>query len=253
MTQVADEQGLWMVRLDPGRQSLDGRLHRMLVPLGGWCKVQLSGTPEGDSDQLLAECDVNGPTWSANLKYGSIAGGIVYGCNFYQAITPRLHMGAEGMYVAVNGNQLSNYTIKYTWPASTGDEDGAVVSKNASTAKPGASPIDTGGSTTLVANLNPAQMMATMNVKRVVTPQRVTLGAELQFSPLSLESQVAIGADFNWQKSQLQLCLHGDGRLQSLLDVKLGRAPGSPSLKLSADVNHFTEEMRFGYGITVEG
>ena len=87
----------------------------------------------------------------------------------------------------------------------------------------------------------------------VVNPDRVTLGAELQCSPTSLESQVLVGAEFNLTRSKVNVCVDGTGRVQSVLEAKLGMAPGSPSLSFAAEVDHGKDTMRFGYGLNIGG
>jgi mitochondrial import receptor subunit TOM40 len=249
LTQVADDQGLLMARVDPGRGSVDGRIHRAI--LGGLAmgKLQVNVSTEGQGDQMLAEVDLGGQSWTGNLKYGSMGGGLVYGCNYFQAVTPKLSMGGEGMYVSANQNLLSNYTLKYTIPAKTGEEDSPVQA-----AAKAASPMsENAGSSTMCVNYNSGQTALSMNYKRVVTPNRVTLGAELQCSPFTLDSQVLLGAEFRLQRSKFAVCIDGTGRMQSTLEAKLGMAPGSPSLNFAAEVDHIKEEMRFGYGMTIDG
>ena len=63
--------------------------------------------------------------------------------NYYQAITNRLSMGGEGMYIGVNGNQITSYTLKYECDAKGGDSDegvsntaGSSTSKNPSKVQP---------------------------------------------------------------------------------------------------------------------
>ncbi|GAX26344.1 mitochondrial import receptor subunit TOM40 [Fistulifera solaris] len=245
VTQVADEQGILMTRVDPGRGSVDGRVHRAVLGGLAMAKLQLGLSPDGQQDQALAELDFGGLTWTGNLKYGSMAGAIVYGCNYLQSITPQLQMGGEGMYIAANQSLISNYTLKYTIPASTGDETSAL---------PGvAKGPERKGSSMMCVNYNTAQNALSLNYKRVVTPNRVTLGAELQCSPLTLESQVLLGAEFKLHRSRFAICVDGGLRTQSILEAKLGVAPGSPTLNFSADVDHLNDAMRFGYGITIEG
>jgi mitochondrial import receptor subunit TOM40 len=249
LTQVADDQGLLMARVDPGRGSVDGRIHRAI--LGGLAmgKLQVNVSTEGQGDQMLAEVDLGGQSWTGNLKYGSMGGGLVYGCNYFQAITPKLSMGGEGMYISANQNLLSNYTLKYTIPAKTGEEDSPVQA-----AAKAASPMsENAGSSTMCVNYNSGQTALSMNYKRVVTPNRVTLGAELQCSPFTLDSQVLLGAEFRLQRSKFAVCIDGTGRMQSTLEAKLGMAPGSPSLNFAAEVDHLKEDMRFGYGMTIDG
>ena len=252
LAQVADEAGLAMARVDPGRKSVDGRIHRAVLGGAAMLKLQVGVSSEGQSDQLLTEADFGGMTWTGNLKYGSMGGGIVFGCNYFQAITPRLSLGGEGMYVAANQNLLSNYTAKYKIPAKAGVEDGNMETVLPSSAT-GVAAGDNSGSSTATANYNPAQGMLSVNYQRVVTPSRVTLGAELQCSPQSLESQVILGAEFNLTRSKVNLCVDGTGKMQSVLEAKLGMAPGSPALSFSAELDHASDTMRFGYGINIGG
>jgi mitochondrial import receptor subunit TOM40 len=135
-------------------------------------KLQVNVSTEGQGDQMLAEVDLGGQSWTGNLKYGSMGGGLVYGLNYFQAITPKLSMGGEGMYISANQNLLSNYTLKYTIPAKTGEEDSPVQA-----AAKAASPMsENAGSSTMCVNYNSGQTALSMNYKRVVTPNRVTLG-----------------------------------------------------------------------------
>ena len=238
LTQVADENGLLMARADPERGSVDGRIHRALLGGAVMAKVQLGVSVEGQNDQILADIDFGGQTWTGNVKYGSMGGGLVYGMNYFQSMTPNLAIGGEGMYVAVNQNLLSNYTIRYTKAAMNAEEEKVSM--------------DT--PSTIIANYNTTQGgMLTLNYKRVVTPNRVTLGAELQCSPMTLESQVAVGAEFKLTRSKMALCVDGSGKIQSTLESKLGAAPGSPKLNFSAEVDHAKDVMRFGYGLNIEG
>jgi mitochondrial import receptor subunit TOM40 len=252
LTQVADEQGLLMARVDPARGSIDGRIHRAVLGGLAMCKVQLGLSPDGQGDQVLGELDFGGLTWTGNLKYGSMGGGIVYGCNYLQAITPKLVMGGEGMYISANQSMLSNYTLKYSIPAKTGEED-TTLAAVAPTRQPGAPPGDTAGSSTMCINYNASQAALSCNYKRVVTPNRVTLGAELQCNPFTFESQVLVGAEFKLQRSRIAFGIDGGGRMQTLVEAKLGMAPGSPTLNFSADVDHLKDEMKFGYGINIDG
>ena len=252
LAQVADESGLMMARVDPGRGSVDGRIHRAV--LGGLAnlKLQVGVSTEGQGDQVLAEADFGGQTWTGNLKYGSMGGGIVFGANYFQSITSKLALGGEGMYIAVNQNLLSNYTIKYTAQAKSAvDEEEDVLGLGG-----GSGSGSTGNSdclSTIIGNYNSAQGMLSLNYQRVVNPGRVTLGAELQCSPASLESQVLVGGEFNLTRSKVNICIDGSGRVQSVLEAKLGMAPGSPSLSFSAEVDHGKETMRFGYGLNIGG
>merc|ERR1711957_361442 len=221
------------------------------------------GGGDGQNVQMLGELDFGGLTWTGNLKYGSMGGGNVFGMNYYQSITDRLAMGGEGMYIAVNGSLLNSYTMRYEMEAPNGlDEDegndtlkgnDAIAAAAASAVGPGSSSLDTRQSSWFLGNFNPSQGQLNLHYKRVVTPNRVTLGAELTCSPFTLESQVAFGAEFQLTRSKVALAVDGTGKLQTVLETKLGMAAGSPSLNFSAEVDHGNDAMKFGYGLNIGG
>jgi len=272
VTQVADEDGLYMARYDPEKGTVDGRIHKALMGGAVLAKIQMSlsappppkgsdgsenpeatasmGGPPGQNDQCLGEIDFSGLTWTANLKYGSMACDNIYGLNYYQSITESLAMGGEAMYVAANGNLISSYTAKYEMDAKSGldEEDSDDFSKRTSDS---ASPTGKGrASSWFMGQVNPGQGAMNLYYKRVVTPNRVTMGAELQCNGI-MESQVTFGAEFSLTRSKVCLAIDGSGRIQTVLETKLGMAPGSPTLNVNADVDHSKDIMRFGYGLNV--
>ena len=84
-----------------------------------------------------------------------------------------------------------------------------------------------------------------------VTPSRVNVGVSLECSPVTLESQFVVGAEFNLTRSKMNVCVDGTGRVQSVLEARLGREPGSPSLNFAAELDHVKGLMRFGYGLNI--
>jgi len=251
VTQVADESGgLMMARVDPERGSDEGRLHRVLFGGLAMGKLQVSvsagGGEASSNDSLMGEVDVGAGTWTANLKYGSMGGGIVMGCNYFQSITPNLSMGGEGLYLAANQSLLSNYAVKYTMAAKTGDD---LADANLPSL-----PNETTGSSTFFANYNSAQNVFSLAYRRLVTPpSRVQMGAELQCSPVTLESQVTLGAEFKLERSKVSVCVDGGGKIQTVVEAKLAKQQGSPTMNFSGELDHWNNVMRFGYGINIEG
>ena len=241
LAQVADETSMCFARIDPSQSSVDGRIHKALLGGVAVAKLQLGLSAEGQADQCLLDVDLNGMSWSGNLKYGSMGGGPVYGCAFHQGITSNLSMGGEGMYVAANGNMMSNYLMKYSFNAS-GESD---EEKNA---EPRSSAV-----CVQFAPSGPSPMPLTLNYKRTVTPKRVTLGAELSCDPSTLQSSVALGAEFKFNRSKLHVTMDGNAKMQSVFETALGKEPGQPKLSLCAELDHLKDEMRFGYGLAIDG
>jgi mitochondrial import receptor subunit TOM40 len=264
ISQVADEHGLLMARIDPMKGSLDGRIHKPILGGIAMGKLQLAVTAPDNkdgaaqaNDTIMAELDFGGNTWTGNIKYGSMGGGLVYGMNYIQSIHPNVAAGGEGMYIASTSNFISSYGMKFNWKAKSGQNelDEMLIptsEQQQPPPPPGSPPSDEAGQSMLCVHYNTGQMVASVNYKRCITPNRLLLGAELQFNPMTLDSQVLIGAEYKWQRSKLNLCIDGAGRIQSLLEAKYGISPGSPSLLLSAEMDHYSDIMKFGYGITIE-
>lgn len=233
VTQVVKDSGLFMARVDPERRTVDGKIHTNLLHPATTLKVTVGASEEGQQDQLMTELDINGDTWTGNLKYGSMGGGTLLGCNYLQSVTPTIAIGGEGMYIASNQAMVTSYLARY--------------SSSNLTPEPSSS-------TCMIANYSPAQGQLGLLYKRVVTPHRVTLGAELTCFPMvSPESTVSFGAEFQLLRSKMNVTVDGSGKVCSVLEAKLGTMHGSPSLNFSGELDYVKDSMKFGYGITIGG
>ena len=270
VAQVGDENGVIVSRLDTARGSIDGRVQRLL--LGGLLmgKLQLS-LSNSDNDVFLAEVDIGTTipicTWTANLKYGSMGGGPAWGGNYWQAITPQLTLGGEGMYIAAQGAAVATYALKYNFQApltqqeqeeaAASSSSGSSGSSQAQQSPPGMPPPEGAGASSICANFHSGNGVLTMNYRRVITPQRVTVGAEMAlplFDPFSAPPEVSVGAEFNLTRSKLQFALDAStGKISSVLETKLGMAPVAPRFGLCATVDHLNQDYKFGYQINMEG
>lgn len=220
-----DGRGLYS-RLDPEQGRVDGTI---ALPLPfGMAKIQTGVSSEGSQDVLQAEVDIGAETWMGNLKYGTMGGGIMFGCNYFQSVTKNLALGGEGMYLGGNKALLSSYMMRYGWDAPGED-----------------------GKSCMVANFNTGQGLLTLNYSRAVTKDRVSLGAELQCQPQTMESQVLFGAEVKLQRSKINLCIDGTGKIQNVVEAKLGISHDAPKLSFSAEMDHGQDIMRFGYGINI--
>jgi len=264
LAQVADESSLCFARIDPSQSSIDGRIHKSLLGGMAVAKLQLGLSAEGgQNDQCLVDVDLNGMSWSGNLKYGSMGGGPVYGCAFHQGITSNWSMGGEGMYVSANGNMMSSYLMKYSFNASgegrsnSSSSSSDTITTNNDVAAAAITPPAAPPSSTVCVQFapsGPSPMPLTLNYKRIVTPKRVTLGAELSCDPMTLQSHVLLGAEFKFGgRSKLQIAVDGNAKMQSNFETSLGKEPGQPRLSLTAELDHMKDEMKFGYGLAIDG
>jgi len=268
ITQVGDDSGgIFVSRVDTARGGVDARMHRPL--LGGLALLKLQMSLSGsENDTLLAEVDVGTAipilTWTANLKYGSMGGGPVWGANYWQAITPNFLMGGEGMYIAAQGTPAAAYAFKYKFqaPLTPQEQEQVEAEKNKSGAAapppgpPGMPPPEAPGASSIIGQFHSNGMM-TLNYRRVVTPQRVTVGSELAFpffAPFNDPPDLLLGAEFNLTRSKLAWSMDcNTWKFNSILETKLGMSPMAPRFTLSAAVDHFNQDFKFGYSINIDG
>ena len=135
----------------------EGRFHHTLSDSGeegsvnGKLVVVTSPEMGGGNDQMLLECDVARKTCTAQAKFGTMAGGDYASMSFLQAVTPRWSVGGDASYIGVQGAAVGSYGARYAAP-----------------------------NWTACAQYSGMQGAVSANYKRVVTRDRVTLGAELQ-------------------------------------------------------------------------
>lgn len=262
ITQVGDENGIFVSRVDTARGGVDARMQRVLLGGLAMFKLQMS-LSNSDHDTLLAELDVGTTiptcTWTANVKYGSMGGGPVWGANYWQAITPQLTMGGEGMYIAAQGTPAAAYAFKYNFQAPLTPQerqDQSTERATAAAAQPGAPPPEVAGASSIIGNFH-SNGLLTLNYRRVVTPQRVVVGSELAFplmAALQETPDLMVGAEFNLSRSKLMWSLDCNSwKMSSILETKLGMSPMAPRFTLSAAVDHLNQDFKFGYSINIDG
>mmetsp|Transcript_6912 Transcript_6912/g.10426 ORF Transcript_6912/g.10426 Transcript_6912/m.10426 type:complete len:375 (-) Transcript_6912:135-1259(-) len=177
--------------------------------------------PQANMDSLSVETVYSGESFTGGLKLVSASSaGVVFNTCYMQAITPKFSAGGDCNVNLSNSQVTSSGAAKYTTP-----KWGAVVQ------------VHTGGA-------------VTCQYIRKVAPNRVTLGAELEFKPMSMESNVAFGAEFALKQSRVIASIDGTGKISSVLETVL-----NPAVKLSfcGEIQHATDKYQFGYGLTIGG
>mmetsp|Transcript_9086 Transcript_9086/g.18171 ORF Transcript_9086/g.18171 Transcript_9086/m.18171 type:complete len:339 (+) Transcript_9086:138-1154(+) len=223
-TQVmVDEQTAVIGRIDAGG-TVEARVHR------GWLqsedlqvatKVVAVATPEfNENNQMVMDVDVGGRTWSGQVKMGSLHGGNILGLSYVQSITPSLTIGGDALHLGSQGASIGSYGVRYA----------------------GTDWIGCGQWSGL-------QQAMMINYKRTVTPNRVTLGAELQIAP-TFDTAVSFGGEFNLKQSKFSTVVDGGGGIKSVLEARLGPAA---TLVFSGEVDHGKDVYKFGYGLTIGG
>ncbi|GMI07411.1 hypothetical protein TrLO_g7585 [Triparma laevis f. longispina] len=204
---------------------VEARVHRGLImeeDLQVNSKIVCVTTPEfNEQNQMVADLDFAGKTWSGQVKFGAMMGGNVFGLNYVQAITPSLTIGGDALYLGSQNASVGSYGVKYS-----------------------------GNSWVASAQWSGLQQAFFGHYKKEVMKERVTLAAELQVQPGSGESAVTFGGEFNLKQSKMSTVIDGTGCMKTVLDTKLGP---TASVVFSGEVDHMKDNYKFGYGLTIGG
>jgi len=130
-------------------------------------------------------------------------------------------MGGDATYIGAQNTSVGSYGARYTGPTWVG-----------------------------AMQWSGTQGAMSLNYKKTVTRERVALGAELQFSPATMDSAVSLGAEVNLKQSKFQTVVDGTGVIKTTLETSLG-----PQAKLifSSEVDHLKDSYKFGYGMNIGG
>ena len=101
------------------------------------------------------------------MKLGSLHGGNILGLSYVQSVTPSLTIGGDALHLSSQSASIGSYGVRYAGQDWMGS-----------------------------AQWSGLQQAMMINYKRNVTPNRVTLGAELQIAP-TLDTAVTFGGEFN--------------------------------------------------------
>jgi hypothetical protein len=178
----------------------EGRIHALLSGdpsssnVTSKLVVVTSPGQAGGNDQSVLELDAAQPSWTGNLKLGSMAGGDYLSLSFLQAVTPRLSLGGDASYIGVQSASAASYGARYAAP-----------------------------SWTAALQYSGMQGAVAASYRKVVTRDRVSLGAELQFSPQTMDSNVVLAGEFNVSLGRGGAS--GKRRRGSMMTYKTGRCP----------------------------
>ena len=210
---VGDNERVCMASLDQ-YGTLEGQFYGVVAgALQGKFIFNLPKDPKGFVAVL--DADYGGATHSAQLKVAQNIHGVAgphCGCAYMQAVTPRWSLGGEGACALAGPSATASFAAKYAGKKWTGV---------AAATRSGSGAI--------------ADQLA-FSYARVVSPQRVTLGAELVVQAGG-EATYAAGAEFALKQSRVNVAVDGNGKMASVVETQL-----SPAAKLT-----FSADMQLGY------
>lgn len=198
-----------------GRIATDGRLSgRVKYDINDWLGVkfhcQLGNDPS--QSQVMVDADMKGSDWNAQLKLGSPQ---FYGLNYLQSVTPHLAVGGE-----------------FFWLQSSMKSGVGVALRHAD---------DKNIFTTQVATTGILSMQYAYKVN-----EKVTLASDLLWHWATREATATLGYDCILRQCRLRGKVDTNGLISTYLEERF--SPGI-NFVLSAEIDHWHKNYKFGFGI----
>nr|QKY15283.1 mitochondrial import receptor subunit TOM40-1 (TOM40-1) [Polytomella parva] len=198
-----------------GRIATDGRLSgRIKYDVADWLslKVQTQIASEAGQSQLMADADLKGSDWNAQLKVGNPG---FYGLNYFQSVTPTLSVGGEFFWLQPNLKSGVGFAARHATPSNV--------------------------ATLQVATTGILSMQYTHRVT-----EKISLASDLMWHFASREATATIGYDCMLRQCRLRGKVDSNGVISTLLEERF--APGI-NFVLSAELDHGKSNYKFGFGI----
>lgn len=230
---VGDNERVCMASVDQ-YGTLEGQFYGALVgAFQGKFIFNLPKDPKG----FVAVCDADygGKDASAQLKVARNVHGVAgnhLGVAYMQAVTPALSVGGEGHVACAGPSSSLTAAAKYG-----GDKWVGVL---AATRAAGA-----------------AADSFVASYARVVSPNRVSVGAELNASPgAGGDALMTCGAEFNLKQSRICVAVDGNGKMQSICEATLSPAAkltfsAEMLLGMAEEPGKHRDQFKFGYALQI--
>mmetsp|Transcript_16033 Transcript_16033/g.19057 ORF Transcript_16033/g.19057 Transcript_16033/m.19057 type:complete len:228 (-) Transcript_16033:942-1625(-) len=201
-------------RLDPDGR-LDAQWHQeILQPQKIISRVQSSISSSQEQSMTQASLEVNGIDYASTFK---LTKGPMFGLSYFQSVTPKIAMGAEGFYH--HGQGVSHVFAR-------GKYDN--------------------GKDIATATLTTMGSLSTNYVRKV--NDRVTLAAELEVALDSYQSRMNFGYEFMLRQSKISGVISTEGVIQTQITEAI--MPGF-AIIFNGILDHASDQHRFGYGVQI--
>lgn len=200
-----------------GRISPDGRLNARVK----WdltdnliFKGNASLTKEPHMSHGMATFDYKGSDYRAQFQMGS---GALWGANYIQSVTPNLALGGEVFYTGQHRKSGVGYAARYS------------TDKMVATGQ-----------------LASTGMLALSYVQK--PSDKVSLATEFMYNYLSKEATTTVGYDYIFRQARVRGKLDSNGCVAAYLEERLNLGL---TFILSAELDHWKKDYKFGFGLTV--
>ena len=200
-----------------GRMLSDGRMSgRVKYDLNDMFsfKLQAQLSEESKYDQTMFDVDLKGMDWNGQVKVGNNQ---FIGVNYFQSVTNNLALGGEAFYLGTQRKSGVGFAMRHQ------GEPGIATCQVATT----------------------GLLSATYHHK---VSDKVYLASELMWNWNQREATAAVGYDYILRQCRLRGRVDSQGVVTAFLEERLNVGV---NFVLSAEVDHWRKDYRFGFGMTV--
>ncbi|KAL6850455.1 hypothetical protein ACP4OV_021082 [Aristida adscensionis] len=200
-----------------GRVSHDGRVSARVkydISENLALKINAQLTNEPHYSQGMCTLDYKGKDFRSQFQFGNNA---FYGGNYIQSVTKNLSLGTEAFYLGQQRKSGVGFVARYD------------TKKMVATGQ-----IATTG------------MVALSYVQKV--SEKVSLASDFTYNQMTKDVSASFGYDYILRQCRLRGKLDNSGVVSALLEERL--TPGVNFL-ISAEIDHWTKNYKFGFGMTI--
>jgi mitochondrial import receptor subunit TOM40 len=200
-----------------GRLSDQGQLSgRVKYDVTDWMstKLQLNLSPEEGNSHAMLDVGLKGKDWNSEAKFGN---GGFYGWNYLQSVTPHLALGGEIFYLSQQRKSGVGWALRHA------------TDKHVATAQ-----VATTG------------LVALTYVHKV--SEKASIATDLMWNWKVREPTASVGYDYLLRQCRLRGRIDSQGKIGAYLEERLN--PGV-TFVLSAELDHWKKDYKFGFGLTV--
>ncbi|MEW5303334.1 MAG: hypothetical protein WDW38_001658 [Sanguina aurantia] len=198
-----------------GRIATDGRLSgRVKYDIRDWisAKLHCQLSQEPGQSQVMVDTDVRGGDWNAQVKVGSPS---FLGLNYFQSVTPKLSAGGEFFWLHANQKSGVGLALRHA------DKQHVATLQVATTG-----------------------ILSLQYAHRV--NEKVSLATDFLWHFATREVTATVGYDCILRQCRLRGKVDSNGVVSTLLEERF--SPGI-NFVLSAEIDHWNSNSRFGFGV----
>mmetsp|Transcript_28694 Transcript_28694/g.80781 ORF Transcript_28694/g.80781 Transcript_28694/m.80781 type:complete len:331 (-) Transcript_28694:170-1162(-) len=200
-----------------GRILNDGRLTGRIkydINDNASLKLQTQLTQEKGYSQMMVDLDLKGSDWNGQLKLGNTA---FYGVNYLQSVTPNLALGGEAFWLGQQRRSGVGFAFRYATDQCVG-----------------------------TGQLATTGLLSLTYTHRI--SEKASLATDFMWNWNAREATASCGYDHFFRQSRLRGKFDTNAVVSAYLEERINQ---TVNFLLSAEIDHFKKDYKFGFGMTI--